>query len=277
MNYRHAFHAGNFADVFKHIILARIVSYLQRKEKGFRIYDTHSGPGFYDLSSEQAGKTGEWLEGLKRIQDAHIPGPILELLSPWLDAVDAATEGYYPGSPKIARYLMRKQDRLSLYELHKEDFAALQTLFKGDFQTKTFNLDGWYAAKAHTPPKEGRGMMLVDPPYEDGDDFNRMVELLETISKRWSGGTVALWYPVKRRSHTDDWLETIEQMRLPDVLNAEIYIQEPRMATRLNGCGMVILNPPYTLEKELRTLLPWLSDILSQGRGSGHRLRSLGA
>jgi len=277
MNYRHAYHAGNFADVFKHIILARIISYLQRKDKAFRIYDTHSGPGFYNLSSEEAEKTGEWVEGLQKVQNAYVPQVLEPILKDWKEAVEAATEGFYPGSPRIARYLMRKQDRLSLYELHPEDFGALNTLFKGDYQTRVLNLDGWLAAGAHIPPKESRGMMLVDPPFEDGQDFDRMIDVLTKARKRWSGGTIALWYPVKRRSHTDEWLQTLKELEFPNLLNAELYIRDPRSPSSLNGCGMVIANPPYTLANELRHLLPWLADVMSQDKGSGHRVQDLSA
>ena len=275
MNYRHAFHAGNFADVFKHIILSRMIIYMQRKDKAFRIYDTHSGPGFYDLSSEEAQKTGEWLEGWQRVKQAHVPQVLEPILAPWIEAVESATEGYYPGSPKISRYLMRPQDRLSLYELHPEDFEKLHALFKGDYQTKVLNLDGWLAGGAHIPPKESRGLVLIDPPFEDGHDFDRMIDALEKGRKRWAGGTIAMWYPVKKRAHTDEWLQTLRDLKFPDLLNAELYIREPRAPGMLNGCGFVIANPPFTLERELRHLLPWLADTMSQGKGSGHRIQNL--
>jgi len=275
MNYRHAFHVGNFADVFKHIILSRIIVYMQRKEKAFRIYDTHSGPGFYDLSSTESGKTNEWQDGFGKIQKAYVPENLKKIVAPWLEAVEAATDGYYPGSPKISRHLMRKQDRLSLYELHPEDFLSLKDLFSNDYQSKVFNLDGWLATGAHLPPKEGRGLMLIDPPFEDGHDFDRMIDAMEKARKRWSGGTMALWYPVKNRFHTDEWLGTLKSLQFPDTLNAEIYIREPRPASSLNGCGMVIVNPPFTLEKELKHLLPWLADVMSQGKGFGHRIQKL--
>lgn len=277
MNYRHLYHAGNFADVFKHIILSRIVLYLQRKEKAFRVFDTHAGIGVYDLTSEEAQKTGEWIDGVKRVQDAQVPKKVAELIAPWLEAVDSEPNGFYPGSPRITRHLLRKQDRMTLYELHPEDFGALATLFKGDYQTRVLNLDGWLAAGAHLPPKEGRGLMLVDPPFEKGNDFDQMIDTLEKARKRFAGGTIALWYPVKKRDHTDEWLGTLKSMGFPDLISAEIYIREPRKPAMLNGCGMVIANAPYTLRGELDTLMPWLSQVLKQDKGAGFRIQNLSA
>ncbi len=275
MNYRHAYHAGNFADVFKHIMLARMVDYMKRKEKAFRVYDTHSGIGVYDLNSEEAGKTEEWKLGLGKILDANPPPAINRLIGPWRDAIAPLEESKYPGSPRIARNLLRKQDRLSLYELHDEDISTLKAGFAGDFQVRVNHLDGWLVPGAHIPPKEGRGIMLIDPPFEDGHDFDRMIDALEKARKRWAGGTIALWYPVKKRSHTDEWLDTLKGLRFPDLLSAEIYIQEPWSAGVLNGCGMVIANPPYTLRDELQVLLPWLAEVMHQGKGWGHRIIDL--
>ncbi|MFD0915659.1 23S rRNA (adenine(2030)-N(6))-methyltransferase RlmJ [Pseudahrensia aquimaris] len=276
MNYRHAYHAGNFADVVKHIVLTRLVTYLQRKDKAFRIFDTHAGIGTYDLTSEQAQKTGEWKEGVKRVREAReMPAQVREIIVPWLAAVETEPEGFYPGSPQIVRHLMRKQDRLTLYELHEEDFAALSQRFKGDYQTRVLNLDGWLAAGAHLPPKEGRGMVLVDPPFEVGNDFDQMIDTLQKARKRFAGGTVALWYPVKRREHTDEWLGTLRALEFPDLLNIELYIREPRKPGMLNGCGMVIANPPYTLKAEMNALLPWLAKILAQDKGAGFRIQDL--
>ena len=277
MNYRHAYHAGNFADVFKHILLARMVEYLKRKEKAFRIYDTHSGLGRYDLASQEATKTQEYDDGAAKVLAASRPSAILKIIGPWLDAVRAEGDGFYPGSPRVVRTLMRNQDRLSLYELHDEDIDPLKALFEGDYQARVNKLDGWLVPGAHVPPKESRGMVLIDPPFEDGQDFDRMIDALEKCRKRWAGGTVALWYPVKKREHTDEWLETLKGLRFPNLLSAELYIREPRSASMLNGCGMVIMNPPFTLRDELHTLLPWLATTMRQDKGAGYRLRDLSA
>jgi len=275
MNYRHAFHAGNFADVFKHILLARMIKYMQRKDKGFRVYDTHSGLGMYDLSSEEAQKTGEWTDGVDKVLKATPPKEVGRLITDWESAVEAAGEQKYPGSPFLAHHLLRKQDRLSLYELHPEDHDILANNFANDYQTRVNHMDGWMAPNSQIPPKEARGIMLIDPPFEDGHDFDRMIDALEKARKRWAGGTIALWYPVKKRDHTDEWLGSLKGLQFPKLLNAEIYIREPRSASMLNGCGMVIANPPFTLANELHILLPWLAEIMKKDRGSGYRLQDL--
>lgn len=275
MNYRHAYHAGNFADVFKHILLTRMISYLQRKDKPLRVFDTHAGLGQYDLSSEEAQKTDEASLGVHKVLKAETPSAVKKLIGPWLDSLKAVDEAHYPGSPKVAHSLLRKTDRLSLYELHPEDFEVLKSNFEGDYQTRVNAMDGWLAAASHVPPKEGRGLMLVDPPFEDGKDWDRMVDLLRKTHKRWPGGVIALWYPIKKREHTDEWLETLRMSGFDDLISAELYIREPRSASMLNGCGMVILNPPYVLRDELSTLLPWMAEVLKVDRGSGYRVQNL--
>ncbi|MEL6946072.1 MAG: 23S rRNA (adenine(2030)-N(6))-methyltransferase RlmJ, partial [Pseudomonadota bacterium] len=243
MNYRHAYHAGNFADVFKHIVLMRLVEYMKRKEKAFRVYDIHAGLGSYRLDSEEAAKTEEWKAGIGAVLDAPVPPAVAALIAPYLDAVKAGGDAVYPGSPRLVRDLLRKQDRLSLYELHPEDHAVLARNFSGDFQTRVTHLDGWLVAGAHVPPKEKRGLLLADPPFEDGQDFDRMVDLLQKCAHRWAGGTVALWYPLKRRSHTDDWLETLTMLKHPDLVSIELTIREPRAASMLNGLAMIMPHP----------------------------------
>ncbi|TIT43493.1 MAG: 23S rRNA (adenine(2030)-N(6))-methyltransferase RlmJ, partial [Mesorhizobium sp.] len=170
MNYRHAYHAGNFADVVKHAVLTRLLDYLKQKDKAFRVIDTHAGIGRYDLSSVEAQKTGEWLGGIGRLVGADLDTRVAALLAPYLEAVRAVNpEGgvkNYPGSPLIARHLLRKQDRLTAIELHPQDAERLKAVFAGDFQTRVIELDGWLALGAHLPPKEKRGLVLVDPPFE---------------------------------------------------------------------------------------------------------------
>ena len=277
MNYRHAFHAGNFADVVKHITLARIVAYLRRKDKPFRVFDTHAGRGRYDLSSEEAQKTDEWKLGVKKVLSGvdGAPADVAELLAEWVDIIRAAGDTNYPGSPRITHAMLRAADRMALYEMHPEDSTALAAEFEGDYKTRVYNSDGWQVSVSPIPPKEGRGLILCDPPFEDGKDFDRMIKLLNNSSRRWAGGVVALWYPVKRRDHTDEWLGTLRELKFRDLLNIELYIREPRSASMLNGCGMVILNPPYVLREEMDALLPWLAETMKQDRGWGYRVQDL--
>jgi 23S rRNA (adenine2030-N6)-methyltransferase len=272
MNYRHAYHAGNFADVVKHAVLARLVDYLKRKDKAFRVIDTHAGIGLYDLGSEEAEKTGEWHDGIGHLIEARLPADAAALLAPYLDAVRAVNaEGgisRYPGSPVIARHLMRKQDRLSAIELHPEDARTLAQHFEGDFQTRVTELDGWLALGAHLPPKEKRGLVLVDPPFEIGGEFERLVEGLKKAHRRWPGGIFALWYPVKDRKAVAAFREALGDAGIPKIMDIEFYIRPPSAEPRLDGTGMVVVNPPYQLESELNTMLPALGKLLAEGPGA---------
>lgn len=276
MNYRHAYHAGNFADVVKHIVLTRIVLYLQRKDQAFRVIDTHAGIGRYDLHGVEAGKTNEWQSGVGRLLDAKADAKVAELIQPYLDIVRAenadGTMRHYPGSPLIVRHLLRRQDRLSALELHPRDAQLLADVFEGDIQVRVTKLDGWLALGAHLPPKEKRGLVLVDPPFEVAGEFERLVDGLVRAHKRFSGGTFALWYPVKDRQEVRRFVTALQETGIPKILRAELMIRDPSPEPKLDGTGMIIVNPPYTLDDELRTILPALSKILSDGKNSGFTL-----
>ena len=273
MNYRHAYHAGNFADVVKHAVLVRIVEYLKRKEKPFRIIDTHAGVGLYDLSSEEARKTGEWREGVGRLMEKPLGEEAADLLKPFLDSIHAVNHGdgeitVYPGSPMIVRHLLRRQDRLTAIELHPQDARALKENFEGDHQVRVIELDGWLALGAHLPPKEKRGLVLVDPPFEKEGEFYRIVEGLKKAHRRWPGGIYALWYPIKDRQEVDLFRSTLVQSGVPDILDIGLFVRPSSPASRLDGTGMIVVNPPYVLREELRILLLLLADRLGEdGRG----------
>ena len=276
MNYRHAYHAGNFADVVKHIILTRIVLYLQRKEQAFRVIDTHAGIGRYDLGGVEAGKTGEWRNGVGRLLDATIDAKVAELIQPYLDIVRAENADgeirHYPGSPLIVRHLLRRQDRLSALELHPEDAALLTETFEGDVQVRVNKLDGWLALGAHVPPKEKRGLVLVDPPFEVSGEFDRLVDGLVRAHKRFSGGTFALWYPVKDRQEVRRFVAALHTTGIPKILRTELMIRPASPEPRMDGTGMIVINPPFTLDSELRIVLPALSKILSEEQNAGFTL-----
>lgn len=272
MNYRHAYHAGNFADVVKHAVLTRIVEYLKRKDAAFRVVDTHAGRGAYDLSSEEAQKTGEWRDGIGRLVDARLPREAEPLLAPYLDAVRAFNpEGgmrTYPGSPAIARHLLRRQDRLSAVELHPADAESLAELFAGDVQTRIIRLDGWLALGAHLPPKEKRGVVLVDPPFEERGEFDRMVDSLARAHRRWPGGVYVLWYPVKDRRAVNAFRSRLKQSGIPKITDIVFDIRPASSEPRLDGCGLAVVNLPYGLERELRTILAVLKRVLGEdGQG----------
>ncbi len=271
MNYRHAFHAGNFADVAKHVVLSRIIEYLKQKDKAFRVIDTHAGIGLYTLDSGEAARTGEWRDGIAKVIDAKLPAPVAELLAPWLNAVrsvnsDAALRKY-PGSPKLTRMLLRKQDRLSAIELHPEDAKLLARQFEGDYQVRVIELDGWLALGAHLPPKEKRGLVLVDPPFEEGAEFARIVNGLRAAFERWPNGIYAIWYPLKDRKSVTSFLKDLRETGIPKMLNTELYIRGPSPVPALDGSGMIIVNPPYTLADELRLIFPELMKLMQQDKG----------
>ena len=275
MNYRHAFHAGNFADVVKHIILTRVLAYLMRKDAAFRVIDTHAGVGLYDLLGDEAGRTGEWREGIGRLMAADLPEPAATLVAPYLAAVTAQNGDdqlrYYPGSPFIARHMLRDQDRLMALELHPTDAEALRQNFEGDIQTRVTQLDGWAAMGTHLPPKEKRGLVLVDPPFEIKGEFERMVQALVKAHARWPGGTYAFWYPIKDPKDVQAYVKGLRATGIDKILRLELTIRSPSIPPRLHGTGMVVVNPPYVLEDEMRTLLPKLAGLLAdEGRGRFH-------
>ncbi|MBJ3775802.1 23S rRNA (adenine(2030)-N(6))-methyltransferase RlmJ [Acuticoccus mangrovi] len=274
MNYRHVYHAGNFADVLKHAVLARLVDYLKRKPKPFRVIDTHAGVGLYDLSSEAAQKTGEWRGGIGRLIEAPLPADAAALLAPYLDIVAEINEGpltRYPGSPLLVRMLLRREDRLSAIELHPEDYERLAALFAGDRQTRVTRLDGWLALGAHVPPKERRGLVLVDPPFELAGEYERMVDGLVAAHKRFQSGLYCLWYPRKAGAPVADFHRRLRRSGIGDILVAELDVRS-ESAPGLAGSGVVVVNPPYVLEGELATLLPVLADRLGEDASAAHRL-----
>lgn len=272
MNYRHAFHAGNFADVVKHVILVRILSYMMRKDAPFRVIDTHAGVGLYDLWGDASERTGEWRDGIARLLNRNLPEPASTLIAPYLLAIKAQNRDgglrYYPGSPFITRHMLRPQDRLMALELHPQDADLLKENFAGDIQTRVTALDGWAAMGTHLPPKEKRGLVLVDPPFEQKGEFARMVESLEKAHKRWPGGTYAYWYPIKDPADVTAYARALKATGIPKILRLELTIRQPSTPPRLHGTGMVVVNPPYLLETEMQAILPVLADILAdEGRG----------
>ncbi|WP_024586174.1 23S rRNA (adenine(2030)-N(6))-methyltransferase RlmJ [Aliihoeflea sp. 2WW] len=275
MNYRHIYHAGNFADVVKHIVLARTIDYLKRKPGAFRVIDTHAGIGVYDLSSEEAQKTGEWKDGIGRLLDADLPDDAAALIAPYLDAVRAANAPggltAYPGSPAITRHLLRNQDRLTAIELHPADAETLKKRFAGDFQTRVIELDGWLALGAHLPPKEKRGLVIVDPPFEREGEFDRLIDGLVKAYKRWPGGTYLMWYPVKNRKAVAAFREALREAGISKILDLSLDIRAPSVPERLDGTGLVVVTPPYPLEAEMKIVLPVLARLLGDGKDATWR------
>lgn len=269
MNYRHAYHAGNFADVFKHGILVLLLEHLKRKPGPFFVLDTHAGTGDYDLRSAEAEKTGEHRSGIDRLDAAPtIPEP----LGPYVRLVRAANGPgplrRYPGSPWIIRALLRPCDRLIACELHPADAETLAAQFAGDRQVAASRMDGYQALKALLPPRERRGLVLIDPPYEDRDETNRILGAIALGLRRWATGIFAVWYPIKERAAVWRFHDRLAELGLPRTLVAELTVAEEDDPFRLNGCGMVIVNPPWRLDEILASTLPALRGILSPGVGA---------
>jgi 23S rRNA (adenine2030-N6)-methyltransferase len=275
MNYRHAFHAGSFADVVKHATLARILVHLCAKPAAFRVIDTHAGAGLYDLAGEEASRSGEWRTGIHRLLTAPIAAPVRALLAPYLDVVgglnDAGQLSTYPGSPALARALLRPQDRLVACELEPQAAAALARNFARDRRVKTVAIDGWIALNAYVPPVERRGVAVVDPPFEDAGDFTRLVRGLEAAHRKWAGGIYLLWYPIKGRAEPDALARRLKRSGIRNILRAELAVAATPAQGRLGGCGLIVVNPPWTLASEMAAILPELATVLG-GSSGVHRL-----
>ena len=274
MNYRHAFHAGGFVDVMKHITLTRLIEYLKLKPAAFRMIDTHAGIGRYSLTGDEARRNPEWMDGIGKLLKAELKEPARALVQPYLDAVMSenrnGTLARYPGSPLLARKLFRPQDRLSALELHPADYRKLRDLFEGDIQARITELDGWLALGAYVPPKEKRGLVLIDPPFEEPGEWQRMVEGLARAHKKWATGLYALWYPLKEPREVNGFIADLKATGIKKMLRAELLVS-PAVAGTLYGTGMIVVNPPYTLEGELNAVLPALAKVLEQGK-DGHRV-----
>jgi 23S rRNA (adenine2030-N6)-methyltransferase len=267
MNYRHAFHAGNFADVHKHSVLACVLSYLRLKPGAFRVIDTHAGAGRYDLLGSEATRSGEWRQGIARIWHKSEWGAAHDLIRPYLDAIAALNPDgalrAYPGSPLIAKSFLRLQDRLIACELEKGAAAALGDALRGDRRCKALTIDGWTAATAYVPPPERRGLVLIDPPFEEAGDFARLADVLATAHRKWPTGTYLLWYPIKDRQAPDLLARQLGKLPVPRMLRSELTLKPAQAGGNLVGSGLVVVNPPFTLLQDLGVLLPVLCRFLS--------------
>lgn len=275
MNYRHAFHAGNFADVLKHAILVRLVRSLQKKEKGFVFVDTHAGRGRYDLQLASEGDTKarvpEWPDGIDRLWER---GDFPVEIRDYVEVVRgfdrsrgnlAAAPRFYPGSPRLAALMARPQDRLDLWEKHPEECAALAYEFDGERRVSVHEADGYAAVKASLPPPERRALVLIDPPFEAQDEWKRVSEAVTEGLGRFPSGTYVIWYPVSARARTDGFLDLLKGLAIPS-LYAELIVNPA--APRMTGCGVVIINPPWQFEAEARTILTYLSSVLYLSEGA---------
>jgi len=269
VNYRHAYHAGNVGDCLKHAVLVWLIRAMQRKPAPLFVLDTHAGAGRYRLDEGPAARTGEWRHGIGRLLDD--PPPVLA------EYVGLARgPGLYPGSPVIARALMRTEDRMACCERHPEEASALRHVFQRDRQVGVHQRDGWEALGALLPPREKRGLVLIDPPFEDPQEFAVLARGLVTGWGRFRTGVFAAWYPVKQRAPVRQLMTDVRDGGIRDVVTAELVLREPVDPSRLNGCGMLLINPPYRFEAELPLILAALLDRLGKGeRGESAEVRRI--
>jgi len=276
MNYRHAFHAGNFADVVKHAILSRILVYLGRKAAPFRFVDTHAGAGRYDLTSAEAKRSPEWRDGIARVLAATPPEPVAALLEPYLRAVGPRDANgvpvSYPGSPAIAQALMRAGDRIALCEAHPEERDKLVAALGHDSRLTIAGTDGYLALNAYLPPKERRGLVLIDPAFEEPGEPAKVEQALARALRKWPTGVFVAWRPIREGTADAHFLNNVAALGVPDILRIEIDVGAGPVGVHgqrpLSGAGLLVVNPPHTLLGEAKTLMPWLAGAMArEGRG----------
>jgi 23S rRNA (adenine2030-N6)-methyltransferase len=274
--YRHLFHAGNFADVFKHALLARLLVALEAKDKPLCYVDTHAGLGVYDLAHEWAKKNAEFRDGIGRLW-ARDDAPAL--LGPYLDVVRAENRGtrlrFYPGSPRIAQRLLRPTDRLVLSELNRNDCSALAERCAADRRVTVHLMDGYQSLKAHLPPKERRGLVLVDSSFDRAREFKRLADALADAHRRWATGVYAIWYPLMEPLAIRAFERDVVATGIRKVLQAELAVHPEGWAAGMRGSGMLVVNPPFGFEAEARTILEWLWRALAIDGAGAHRVRWL--
>lgn len=287
MNYRHEFHAGNFADVMKHIALVLMIERLKVKEKPFVVLDTHAGSGTYDLASDEARRGGEWQHGIGRLLGAadagSVPKPLAGTLAPYLRLIrDPAlidnTPSCYPGSALLAARFLRQQDRLVANELHPEAFDRLSSSLRGSGCLARLTVtqgDGWSMVKATLPPPERRGIVLIDPPFEQPNELARLAEALREGHKRFATGIFVLWYAIKDRRDIARFHRKLSELGLPKLQAFELMIQSDRVTTRMNGAGLIVANAPFGFEAAYAPVLEFLARLLAAGPGGGSRIIAL--
>ncbi len=271
MNYRHPYHAGNFADIVKHLLLTGLLNSLQRKETPLCYIDTHAGCGIYNLGASEAQKTLEFQGGVNRLRAATAPAPV-----PWVQqhleriATLSAEKGgnWYPGSPWLAGRALRPQDRALMLELHPEDAHTLKRHMGRQHNVSVHERDAYEGLTALIPPREKRGLVLIDPPYEQERDDVPVTDLLVRARTKWPTGIYAIWFPIKHRAAVTRFYRHLRDTGIPKILTTELCILPADVPTRLNGSGLVIVNPPWQFDEDCRALLAWLTPVLSDHAGA---------
>jgi 23S rRNA (adenine2030-N6)-methyltransferase len=265
MNYRHLYHAGSFTDVFKHFILTHLLLKLREKKNPFCVLDTHAGIGLYNLYSPEALKTLEYQKGVERLLKNALHDADFE---PYIQVIKSVNEvegtlKKYPGSPFITRYYLRQDDRLKLSELHPEDFKTLKKLFEKDSRVQVIFQDGYQSLKALLPPLERRGAILIDPPFEQIDEFSALIKALKEAQKRFSYGIYAIWYPIKNIKSVESFYKELKKiLGFKEILRLELSLKQNFYEEGLRACGMAILNPPWKFEEKMKKPLERLIEYL---------------
>ncbi|MDF2180784.1 23S rRNA (adenine(2030)-N(6))-methyltransferase RlmJ [Neptuniibacter sp. CAU 1671] len=272
LSYRHAYHAGNFADVLKHIVEVEILYYLTQKDKAFHYIDTHAGGGLYTLKSSE-NRRAEYLDGVARLSLTQFP-QLADYFAA-IDAFNAEESTLYPGSPAFAQYFLRPQDRSWLFELHSNEVNILRQFAAGDARVVVQQADGFKGALAQVPPVSRRGLVLIDPPYELKEDYDRVVKTLQQLHRRFATGVYAIWYPVVERSRIDQIEKALLESGIGQIQLFELSVKADTEGRGMTGSGMIVVNPPWKLFEFMSELLPELTRVLAQGEGAAYRCLQL--
>lgn len=267
LSYRHAFHAGNFADVLKHSVLTLVLEYMTRKEKGFYYIDSHSGAGMYSLADEYAQKTGEFKDGIaKLINQVDIPEALIDYINVIKSFNDDGKLDYYPGSPAIAKYFDRRQDSAHLFELHPSDIQLLSEYCQRWYKSHVNQSDGYQGVLGLLPPPSRRGIVLIDPPYELKEDYSKAVTTIINAYKKFATGTYILWYPVVKRELIVKMQSQFSQSTVKNILQVEYCQLDDTDEYGMTGTGLFIVNPPWQLNKQLSEILPFIKEKLGNSK-----------
>ncbi|CAM4084297.1 23S rRNA (adenine(2030)-N(6))-methyltransferase RlmJ [Pseudoalteromonas byunsanensis] len=267
LSYRHSFHAGNPADILKHLVLSQVLEYMTRKESGFDYIDTHSGAGLFELNSADAQKTQEYLDGIAKLWDYQGDNVALRDYVELIKSFNDNTLSFYPGSPKIAEHYLRRQDKGWFFELHPKDLALLEQNMKGKKSLRVRGEDGFKGLQALVPPASKRAVVLMDPPYEIKTDYQQAVTMIAKAHKRFSSGTYMIWYPVVSRSRIDLLEQTLIDSGIRNIQLFELATEQDTEQHGMTASGMIVINPPWTLKKSLDEVLPELVKYLSRAGG----------
>lgn len=275
MNYRHAYHAGGFADVFKHFVLTLLLQKLAEKDKPFRAIDTHGGIGLYDLSQQEAQKTKEYEQGITKLL---LQEKIDPLFQPYCEVIRQLNTYHtqiktYPGSPWIIRQFLRPGDTLQVSELHPQDYQVLKNLFAHDSQVQTFHQDGYISLKAFLPPVERRGLILIDPPFEERNEFGSLVKGVKEAYRRFATGIYCIWFPIKEYPPIQRFYKDLQALKVPNILTVEYVVNPKFPAASYNGCGLIIINPPWQIDIQLAKGLPLLLNYLGHDHGGAIKIK----